>query len=302
MGMRGLIESHYDEDFKYLAGSRGNSVRVAILVELDQNEAGLTKHQLSSIFSAENDHWNWSVSDQTIERAVEGNGGLIQRKWVKDVSDREGDASRYVLTPLGKYILEDLEDLFTVFEISDKAVDEIGPYLDVIAASEQDANRAVIAALAESELILGADWNFSGLRQRAHEFISQADRIWGMSEVFAKPYLDNFYEYTVENDKTAELILPPYILDLIEREFPNILRETLASGNLRVHRGPEDIEFNWTITNHGVAWAQFDSQRHSAELISRSGTVQEWALGIFEDYRERSQEVTHEKLAELKQA
>ena len=299
MGLRELVTEHYDDDFKYIAGSRGNSLRVAILIELEQSDEPLTKQQLSDVFSPESDNWAWAVSDLTIERTICDDRGLIDRGWVRDMSSREGSANRYTLTPRGSIVLDALRELFLSFDVSAQAGQELNLFLDTIADSEHDADKAVVENLADAEVLQAAEWDFSELRLEADQFITRSQTIRGMSEIFATAYIYHYYEYTVERGKQAELILAPHVVERIENKYADEFREILESGNLTIYRGPDEIEFNWTITDHGVAWGIFEDQRHAAELLSESDVVREWALDIYESYKNRSEDITSKQLEQL---
>jgi predicted transcriptional regulator len=308
--MRNLVKEHYGV-LSHLSGPR-TPVRVAVLEELRSN-GSMRKSELKRRFvdGAEEDGegWDFTVSKPTLYRQFEDNPeestgdslSLVERGWVEDVSERRGAEARYAITPKGRLICESVESLFSTFEIVEDVQPELEPFLGVVTKSGMEMEADVLEELTDADIYSTTSTNFFGVYQEYIDFISEVDRIRGITWVWGDRFLESYYKFVVEEDKEVEFIFTPEVAEAVVENHTEPWKEMLETGNLTVIEG-DIYPFGITIVEHGIAWGYFEPEKgaHEYELITESDVVLDWALDVFEKYNQEGQNVTEEQLEETK--
>lgn len=299
---RDVLEGQYGS-LSHLGGPQ-TPIRVAVLAELDAN-GSLTRRGLRDIFVDGDGGWEFEVSKPTLYRQFDEDTGsgaedsLVERGWIRDISETEGAESRYALTPKGRIVYEEMTSLFDAFELVEEVPSDLEPFLEVVNKSEMRMEKEVLEELSEVEIYSIKSTNVFGMStyQEYIEFISEADRICGITWVWSEMFLDSYYEFLVEEDIEVEFILTSEVIETLIEDYAEEWREMLETGNLEVFEC-DVYPFGVTIVEYGVAWGYFEPEKgtHEYELITESDAVQEWAAGVFEEFKQKGRRVTEEQL------
>jgi predicted transcriptional regulator len=297
-----ILEEHYDA-LSHLGGPQ-TPVRVGVLGELHAN-GSLSKRELRDIFVEGNEGWDFEVSKPTLYRQFDESLGsrkdeavsLVERGWVRDISEGDGSESRYALTPKGRLVYEEISSLFGTFSLVDGVPSDLEPFLEVVAKSEFEMGQEVLCELTDGEVYAATPTNLYGLFSEFEEFASQGDFVRGVSWVSSELFVNQFYRYVVEQEKSAELVLTSEVLERLVEDHTESWREILETGNMELFEC-DVYPFGLTVVEQGVAWGYFEPEKgaHEYELISESDAVHDWALDVFEEFKQRGRRVTDEQL------
>lgn len=302
---RNLVEEHYDKLSHF--GGPQTPIRVAVLEEICSNSS-LSKRELRDIFVDGNDEgegWGFDVSKPTLYRQFDDDPknstgdtlSLVERGWVKDVSESRNAEARYAVTPKGRLLYDKITSLFELFDLMDDVQPELEPFLEVVTKAGVEMDREVLRELTDAEIYTTTSTNLFGVYPEYIDFISEVDRIRGITWVWSQLFLDSYYTFLVEEDKEVEFIFTPEVTETLIESHTEEWREMLETGNLTVFE--RDIfPFGITIVENGVAWGYFEPERgaHEYELMTESETVRDWAVDVFEKYKEEGRDVTEEQL------
>lgn len=300
-----LLEKQYGS-LSHLGGPQ-TPIRVGILGELQAN-GPLSRRELRDIFVEGDDRWDFEVSKPTLYRQFDEDSGdkaeesLVERGWVMDISESKSSESRYELTPKGRLVYEEVSSFLDTFERIEHVPPDIEPFLEVITKSEFEMEQEVLCGLADAEVYAATPTNLYGLFSEFDEFASQGELIRGISWVSSELFVNQFYNYVVEKDKHAELILTSEVLQNLVESHRDRWREIIETGSMDLFEC-DVYPFGLTVVEHGVAWGYFEPEKgsHEYELICESDAVQKWASEVFEKFKKRGRMVTEEQLEKTKQ-
>jgi len=299
--MHDTIEQHYKE-LSCLGGPQ-TPIRVAVLEELNSN-GSLRKSELEDIFvrGSENGKWEFKVSKPTLHRQFEegeenANVSLVENGWVKDVSESRGAESRYEVTPKGQMVCEKLASLLDLFGLLEEVPSELEPFLGVVTRAGVDISRDVLQDLADAEVHTKTPTGVSRTTTKALQFIHKGDYNRGISWIAGGEFVDYYHVWLEDENKEAELILSPEVLEELVENYAEKWRAMLETGNLTVFEC-EVFPLGLSIAEHGVAWGYFEPPHgdHKAVLLTESDTVREWALDVFKEYKQEGRDVTQEQM------
>ena len=302
MGIDNLIKENYEE-LSYLGGPQ-TPIRVAVLEELNSN-GSLRKSELEDIFvrSDGDGKWELDISKPTLKRQFEDrtggdtNSSLVEKGWVKDVSDGRGAESRYKLTPRGQMVCEELASLFDLFDVLEDVPPELDYFLEVATEADLDISEEVLRELADAEVYTRSPTGIDKTTLKGVQFISDSEYYRGISWISSKEHVDYYHTALTEQNKKAEFINTPEVLESLVENHAQKWGEALETGNLTVFEH-DVFPLGLTIVEKGVAWGYFEPPdgTHKAELLTESDTVREWAIDIFEKCKREGREVTQEQL------
>jgi len=306
----GLLETQY-EKLAHLAGPQ-TPIRVAVLAELCANES-LSQRGLLDIFVKGKDEdrgWDFDVSKPTLyrqldERPQNSTGdtlSLVERGWVEDVSERRGAESRYAVTPKGRVLYEEIESLFGLFDLMEDISSELEPFLEVVTKSDVEMGRKVLEKLTDAEIYKKTPTGLDETTTKALQFVSEGSYHRGISWIASGDFVDYYLMFLKEQDNEAEFIFTQEVLEGLVENYTEKWRKILETGNVTLFEY-DVFPLGMTIVEQGVAWGYFEPPEgtHKAELITESETVCDWALGVFEKYKQEGQNVTEEQLEKTKQ-
>lgn len=310
------VKKHYDK-LSYLGGPR-TPIRVAILKELYAN-GPLRKSELEKLFvkgkaskgKEEKTEWGFEVSKPTLYRqfdnSPEENTGesqsLVERGWVKDVSESRGAEAEYAITPKGRLIHEVMRSLFETFGLVEDVQPELEPFLEVATKFDVEIDRDVLRELTDAEVYAATPTDLNIPSSEYLDFISDADHVRGISWVSSDLFVEQYHGYVKEQEKTVELILTSEVLENLAKEHTEDWGEILETGNVTLFE--HDVyPFGMTVVKRGVAWGYFDTERgtHEYELITESDVVHDWATRVFERFREEGRNITDEQIRKTRSA
>ena len=318
--VRTLVKEHYPA-LSHLGGPR-TPLRVAVLAELRSN-GSMRKSELRRLFvdgefgekdgtGEENkvggdwDGWGFTVSKPTLYRQFdkEGTGdalSLVERGWVEDVSEHRSAEARYAITPKGRLVCERLESLFSTFDLMEDVQPELEPFLEVVTKSDMEMEADVIEELTDAEIYAATPTNLYGVFSEYMEFIADVEHIRGISWVSSELFVESYYKFLVDENKTVELILSPTVLEQLVEKHAEEWSVMLETGNLTVIES-NVFPFGMTVVEHGVAWGYFEPKKgaHEYELITESDVVRDWATDVLDQYKEEGRNVTDEQLEEVR--
>lgn len=303
--MVNLMEEHYDK-LSHLAGPQ-TPIRVAVLEELCTN-GSMSKRELRNIFVEGSDEWwEFEVSKPTLYRQFDENPdtgdtlSLVERGWIEDVSERRGSESRYVITPKGRLIYEEMESLFDLFDLLEDIPSELEPFLKVVTKADVEMEREVLKELTDAEIYTKSPTGLDETTMKGLQFVSKGSYHRGISWIASGDYVDYYLMFLKEQDNEAEFIFTQEVLEGLVENHAEKWGEVLETGNVTLFEC-DVFPLGLTIVEQGVAWGYFEPERgaHEYELITESETVREWAVDVFEEYKERGRNVTDEQLAKTK--
>lgn len=306
MGTKDIVEQHYDV-LSCLGGPQ-TPIRVAVLRELNSN-GSMRKSELEDIFvrSRKNGRWDFDVSKPTLNRQFEETTGgntnhsLVEKGWVKDVSESRGAESRYELTPRGQLLFDELASLFGLFDLLEDVPAELDYFLEVIREAELDISRDVLQDLADAEIYTKTPTGIDRTTMKGLQFVSEGEYHRGTSWIASEDYVDYYLMFLKEQDNEAEFVFTPEVLEGLVENHAEKWKEVLETGNVNLFEY-DVFPLGLTIVEHGVAWGYFEPSdgTHKAELITESDAVHEWAVDVFEGYKQEARNVTEEQLEEAK--
>ena len=299
------MEEQYNA-LSHLGGPQ-TPIRVGVLAEIHEN-GPLSKRELRDIFVEGDDGWSFEVSKPTLYRQFdEDTGGgaedsLVERGWIMDVSESEGSESKYAVTPKGRLVYEEVSSLFDTFGRVDGIPSDLEPFLEVVTKSDMEMDQEVLCGLKDAEVYAATPTDMHGALTEAIQYIFDSDFAHGISWVSSEFFVDQYYEYVVEQDKTAELVLTRDVLERLVERYTERWREILETGRIELFEC-DVYPFGLTVVEHGVAWGYFEPETgaHEYELISESDAVQNWASEIFQEFKGRGRKVTDEQLERTKE-
>ncbi|MDZ7688485.1 MAG: hypothetical protein U5J64_07165 [Halobacteriales archaeon] len=306
----GLVETHY-EKLAHLAGPQ-TPIRVAVLAELCANES-LRQRELLDIFVKGKDEdggWDFDVSKPTLyrqldERPQKSTGdtlSLVERGWVEDVSERRGDESRYSVTPKGRLLYDEIESLFGLFDLVEEVPSDLEPFLEVVTMSDTEMERDVLEGLIDAEIYTKTPTGLDETTTKALQFVAEGSYHRGISWIASGDYVDFYLMFTKELDNEAEFIFTRDVLDGLVENHTEKWGEILETGNVTLFEY-DVFPLGLTIVEQGVAWGYFEPPEgtHKAELVTESDEVREWAIDVFERYKQEGRNVTEEQLKKTTQ-
>ncbi|MDZ7688486.1 MAG: hypothetical protein U5J64_07170 [Halobacteriales archaeon] len=305
-----LVEEHYDK-LSHLGGPQ-TPIRVAVLEEISSN-GSLSKRELRDIFvEGKGKDWGFEVSKPTLYRQLDDDPenttgdtlSLVERGWIEDVSESRNAEARYAITPKGRILYDEVTSLFELFDLMDDIQPELEPFLEVVTKADVEMGKDVLEELINAEIYPTTATNQFAMQsyQEYIDFISEVDRILGITWVWSQMFLDSYYNFLVEEDKEVEFILTPEVTETLVESHTEKWREMLETGNLTVIEC-DIFPFGITIVEKGVAWGYFEPEKgaHEYELMTESEVVRDWAIEIFEEYKQEGRNVTEEQLEKTTQ-
>ena len=303
-------EKHYDK-LSYLAGPQ-TPIRVAVLEELCSNDS-MSKRELRDIFvkgSDKGNGWGFEVSKPTLYRQFEENPedrtgnnlSLVERGWVKDVSEGRGNESRYAITPKGRLVYEEMESLFDIFDLMEDLPSELEPFMEIVTKADVEMGKEVLSELTDAEIYTKTPTGLDETTMKALEFVSRDSYHQGISWIASGDFVDYYHMFLKEQGNEAEFIFTQEVLEGLVEKYTKKWGEILKTGNVTLFEY-DVFPLGLTIVEQGVAWGYFEPPEgtHKAELITESETVRDWALDVFERYKEEGRNVTEEQLEKVKE-
>ena len=308
MGTSDTVEKHYDV-LSCLGGPQ-TPIRVAVLRELNSN-GSLRKSELEDIFvrAEKNGRWDFDVSKPTLKRQFEEttedrkNHSLVEKGWVKDISEGRGAEPRYAITPRGQLLCDELASLFDLFDLLEDVPAELDYFLEVIREAELEITRDILYDLADAEIYTKTPTGIDKTTTKGLQFVSEGEYHRGTSWIASEDYVDYYLMFLKEQDNEAEFIFTPEVSEGLVENHAQKWKEVLETGNVTVFEH-DVFPLGLTIVEHGVAWGYFEPPHgtHKAELITESDAVHEWALGVFEEYKKEARNVTEEQIEKTRKA
>lgn len=307
-----MVETHYDK-LSHLAGPQ-TPIRVAILEELC-SKGSLCRRELKEVFvegdtGDEEDGWGFRVSKPTLyrqfdEKPEESTGdsiSLVDGEWVEDVSESRGAEARYAITPKGRLLYEELSSLFGLFDLVEDVPPDLEPFLEVVTKADVEMNREVLKELTDAKIYKKSPAGLDETTMKGLQFVSRGSYHRGISWIASGDYVDYYFMFLKEQDNEAEFIFTQEVLEGLVENHAEKWGEILETGNVTLFEY-DVFPLGLTIVEQGVAWGYFEPPHgtHKAELIIESDTVREWALDIFERYKQEGRNVTEEQLEKTKQ-
>ncbi len=302
MGTGDTVEQHYDV-LSCLGGPQ-TPIRVAVLRELNSN-GSLRKSELEDIFvrAEKNGRWDFDVSKPTLNRQFEETTGentnhsLVEMGWVEDVSESRGAESRYTITPRGQLLCDELASLFDLFDLLEDVPAELDYFLEVIREAELEVTRDVLDDLADAKIYTKTPAGIDRTTMKGLQFVSDGDYHRGMSWIASEDFVDYYLMFLKEQENEAEFIFTPEVSEGLVENHTQKWGEALETGNISIFEHGI-FPLGLTIVEHGVAWGYFEPPHgtHKAELITESDAVHEWAVNVFERYKQEAQNVTEEQI------
>jgi predicted transcriptional regulator len=303
---RELLDGRYGA-LSYLGGPQ-TPIRVAVLAELRAN-GPLSKRELRDIFVEDGGVWDFGVSKPTLYRQFDeggddgasGSGSLVDRCWVRDISESDGSESRYAITPKGRMVYEEVSSLLDTVDLADCVPSEVDPFLEVVTKSDVEMDREVLRGLADAEVYGATPTNLYNVFSEFDSFVGEGDFVRGVSWVSSGLFVDQYHRYVAEQDKRSELVLTEDVLESLVENHTEGWRGILETGNMEVFEC-DVYPFGFTVVEHGVAWGYFEPDKgaHEYELIAESDAVRDWAEEVFERFKQEGRRVTEEQLERTK--
>lgn len=202
---------------------------------------------------------------------------LEERDWIEQTSQE------YAVTPSGRWLCAEFTDLIDEVKAEHRL-------REVLRWFPSDLLTFDVRCLRNAEIILLDGSDSMALTRRIIEFHRSGDRVRGIARESAPIFIENQWELTVQGDTRVELVITPDIVDSIENHSPTAryFRDMLDDENARyfVH---EDIPISVGIVNGSVGINLADEQGLlKGGLKTDDETVYEWAVGLFETYREKA--------------
>jgi len=307
MGIDNLIKENYEE-LSYLGGPQ-TPIRVAVLEELNSN-GSLRESELEDIFvrGDGDSRWGFEVSKPTLHRQFEegeenANVSLVEKGWVKDVSESRGAEPRYEITPKGQMVCDELRSLFDLAEFLDEVPSDLEPFLDVVMKADLEMSEEVLRELADTEIYTKSPTGLDEATTKGLQFVSEGSYHRGISWIAGEDYVDYYHMFVQDPNNEAEFVFTQEVLDGLVENHAEKWGEVLETGNVTLFEH-DVFPLGLTIVEHGVAWGYFKPPEgtHKAELITESEVVRDWAIDIFEECRREGRDVTQEQLEKTRSA
>lgn len=256
------------EDIAFLANSTNRVAVCRLLAEDPKTRDDLIAHL--------------DASRITITRILRE---LHDRGWITPTGNE------YTMTARGTWVLDAFTDL----------ADEI--------AAEQRLRQPLqwlppdvltfdIRCLRDAELIRVDESDPTAIIRRIVEFHQSGDRIRGLARGAAPVLIENQWELTIHGTTHLELVLTPAALDPIRTHPPSRRRlaDMLDAPNAQYYTH-EDIPLSVGIVNGAVGINLTDNDGVlKGGLITDHATVHEWAVDLFERYRDHAQPIDPDTL------
>ena len=305
-----IPERHYDK-LSYLAGPR-TPIRIAVLEELCSN-GSMSKRELRDNFvdgTHEGESWGFEVSKPTLYRQFEENPedrtgnslSLVERGWVKDVSEGGGNESRYAITPKGRLVYEEMESLFDLFDLMEDLPSELDSFMKIVTKADVEMGKEVLSELTDAEIYTKTPTGLDETTVKGLQFMSRDSYHQGISWIASGDFVDYYLMFLKEQENEAEFIFTQEVLEGLVENYTEKWGEILETGNVTLFEY-DVFPLGLTIVEQGVAWGYFEPPEgtHKAELITESETVRDWALDVFERYKQEGRNVTEEHLEKVKE-
>jgi hypothetical protein len=297
---RGVIEEQYN-GLSHLGGPQ-TPIRIGVLAEVHEN-GPLSKRELRDVFVEGDGRWGFEVSKPTLYRQFDEDTGtgsedsLVERGWIMDTSESEGAESKYAVTPKGRLVYNEASSLLDTFGRVDDLRSELEPFLEVVTKSDFEMDQEVLCGLKGAEVYAATPTDMHGALTEAIQYIFGSDFAHGMSWVSSELFVDQYYEYVVEQDSVAELVLTQDVLERLVERYTERWGEILETGRIELFEY-DVYPFGLTVVEDGVAWGYFEPETgaHEYELITESDAVQSWASEVFEEFKQRGRKVTDKQL------
>lgn len=253
------------DDIAFL--SRSNN-RNRVLVELA--EGGRTRRELRDAIG---------TSQPTLGRVLDG---FQERGWVTK------DGREYSLTPFGRLLVEEFDDLMATVETIQQLRD-LAPRLPL---EEMDFD---LRLLAEATITTPSPTDASAHFRREVELMERTERIRFLCNQAQPETVERYRDWVVESGGHLEATIAGDAIDAASTsaEMGPYLNDMLASDRATIYRydGPVSIMLGLLddtasivpLDDNGVPWAFIESEHEP---------VKSWVADTLEAYREQAEEIT----------
>ncbi|MBX0297971.1 helix-turn-helix transcriptional regulator [Haloarcula nitratireducens] len=216
-----------------------------------------------------------SVSSSTIRRTLRE---FEDRNWIRRKE------YQYEVTPLGAYIASAVAELIERVEIERK-VRDVWPWLpDAESGFSIEMCADAVVTVAEADNPYAPVNRFLTLIEDTDRF-----RFVGTDIAIFEPNREELCERVIDGMET-EIIHPPSVASYYRSTYPELLTETLASGNLTMRLHDELPPYGIGIFDDRIAICGHDSESVSVRVLldTDSADAREWAESKYDFYRRQT--------------
>jgi predicted transcriptional regulator len=202
------------------------------------------------------------------------------REWI------EQTGQEYDGTPLGCWMCTEFGNLMDEMEAEHRLRDALRWFPFELLTFD-------VRCLRDAEIILLDGSDSTALTRRVLEFHRSGNRIRGIARESAPVFIKNQWELTVHGETRVELVITPEIIESIRNHPPAArhFREMLDEDNAH-YFVYEDIPLSVGIVNGAVGVNLIDQEGTlKGGVKTDDETVHEWAVDLFETYREKASPV-----------
>jgi predicted transcriptional regulator len=206
---------------------------------------------------------------------------LIRNQMVLEV--KEG----FSLTPLGKYIVQDMKSILEMFSVLDK---EPAYWVDIdfSAIPAHLLNR--IGDLKDIQLHFPEKAHIFDRTKIVNQKLKNTESLIEISSVFRKDYIADYVKIA-EKEIGVSFVLTKNVIDRLENEYPEIYYRYMRLKNVRFFICPDMKLASCTITDKFIALSLFmENERFfNHDLVSEDKSAIQWGNDLFHHYRAISQ-------------
>ena len=171
-----------------------------------------------------------------------------------------------------------------------RSIDNLGPLLERIDSPELAANAH---QLADAEVVVANETNPYAPADRAMELWQQSARVRVVTTATgSREALIEGTRLMVESDISVDLCYTPTLLDTFRTVAPELLEETVAEPNVRMHNA-EELPFSFAIHDDVASvTATGETGSPTAIAMSENPGARVWLEELFADCWSRSTPIT----------
>jgi predicted transcriptional regulator len=225
------------------------------------------------------------VSSSTIRRTL---SEFEDRNWIRR------DGYQYEATPLGAYIASAMAELIERVEI-ERTVRDVWQWLpDEESGFTIEMCADAVVTLAEADNPYAPANRFLTLIRETDQF-----RFVGTDIAIFEPNRDELCQRVIDGMQT-EIIHPPSVATYYRSTYPELLSETLASGNLTMWLHDDLPAYGIGIFDDRIAICGHDADSVTVRVLldTDSEDAREWAEAKYDFYRHQTPTVSLETVVE----
>jgi predicted transcriptional regulator len=225
------------------------------------------------------------VSSSTIRRTL---SEFEDRNWIRR------DGYQHEATPLGAYIASAVAELIERVE-TERTVRDVWQWLpDEESGFTIEMCSDAVVTHAEADNPYAPLNRFLTLIRETDRF-----RFVGTDIAIFEPNRDELCRRVIDGMQT-EIVHPPSVATYYRSTYPELLSETLASGNLTLWLHDALPPYGIGIFDHRIAICGYDSESLTVRVLvdTNSETTREWAESMYDFYRHQTPTVPLETIVE----